>query len=106
MKLNEIVNLSDGDIPIIFDLMQSILDKGGIIHYKRFRDEDFTVKKVQIDYDDIREVHTLTVSIHSDQDPTLSAIAWQIPRMTDRLILKKQGKDWVFCDPEIRMTDL
>lgn len=103
MKLHEIHqdDFSESDIPIIYNLMKGLLKKGTPIRFIRFRKQkNVWVENVVVEYDDIKETHSLCVTMH-DKDAKSHAyetLAWEIPRMVDRLVLEKWMEGWVFFD--------
>jgi hypothetical protein len=111
MKLNEIHkdDFTETDIPIIYNIMTGLLKKHIPIRYLRFSSQPNNwVDSVKIEYDDIKEVHSLCVTMH-DKDAKshpYETLAWEIPKMTDRLVLEKRNEGMVFYDPDWIDDDL
>jgi len=103
MKLHEIHDFGETDIPIIYHLLENLLKKGTPVRYIRFSSEPNTwVDSLKIEYDDIRETHSICVTVH-DKNATSHAyetLAWEIPSMTDRLVLEKRAEGYVFFDSD------
>jgi hypothetical protein len=105
MKLHEIANddFKETDIPIIFHLLQNLLKKHTPVRFLRFNSQPNNwVDNVKIEYDDIKEVHSICVTMH-DKDAKshpYETLAWEIPKMTDRLVLEKREEGYVFFDSD------
>jgi phosphatidylethanolamine-binding protein (PEBP) family uncharacterized protein len=104
MKLSEIkdTEFTETDIPIVYNLLQNLLKKHVPVRYLRFKSQPNNwVESVKIEYDDIKETHSLCVTMN-DKDAKSHAwetLAWEIPKMTDRLVLEKRDEGMVFYDP-------
>lgn len=101
MKLSEI---KDVDVPIIVDLLQNLLKKHETIHFLRFKGEENFVTGVEVKHEDHNgdEKDSVVVDITSNRSNinTSQSLAWEIPKLSDRLVLKKMDGEWVLYDPE------